>query len=261
MAKIVKKYPTRNQQRGPVPIDRWPLYPTREERDLQPTGKWDVPKYEGLTRDSVQQFFQQLCEPGDDIPKSRVGDTLSVNVQDLEDNRFLVYLSGTYCQPPPSARFLNGTLIRQWHMSTSSYWNTLRVYHAGFRACATHQPGDPPPTLRIENGTCQYPGERDARFNGLPRSAHVEAFHMKLQDMRASTTRVTLQAVAYHAYMRSLCNSHDQSSMPHITSTVQLDENRLQLSLHYPTGPRSIMSCATMFFGEKGQMTVAFYTE
>lgn len=260
MSKIVKKCPAKTRQRGPVPVDRWPLYPTREERALEPTGKWAVPKYEGLTRDAVKQFFQNLCDPGDEALHRRPQDTFDANVQDLDDDRFLVYLDGTYRQPPPSAKFLNGALIRQWHMSTSSYWNTLRVYSERFRACATHQPDDPPPTMRIINGARQYPGENDERFNGFPRSARMEAFHMKLQDMRASVARVTLQKVNYHAYMRSLCSSHDQSSMPHINSTVAVGEDQLQLLLSYPTGPRSITSCASMFLSENGQMTVAFFT-
>lgn len=253
MSKRVAK-PTRKQpSRGPLPTDQWPVYPTREERALEPTGKWGVPKYEGLTRDAVEQFFRGCCNPGDDV-------RFTVNVQDI-DNRFLVYMEGVYCYPRPSTRFLDGTLISQWHMSTSVYWNMMFVYDARFRAVASHNPGDPPPTLCIHNGIRQYPGDGDARFNGLPYTAKCEAFHMKIQRMHASVARAVLRREHYHAYIRSLAIGHNQMGMPLISRTTQLDEDRVQVTLKYD-GPDWVLSCASVSLCvETGPVTIAFYSD
>lgn len=243
MSKLVRKS-TRDPRR---------IYPARGARTFQPTGQWDVPKYDGLTRDAVAQFFHRHCNPGND-------DQCVVYVHDMADNRFLVYLDGHYQYPSSDARFLDGTLIKQWHMTTSAYWNTMRVYDENFRAFATHHTDDPPPTLHIQNGVRRYPGEGDERLAGLPRAARIEAFHMKIQSMHALVVRVTLSRSHYHTYIRELVNSHTNVGMPLITATVQLDSERLRITLRY-TGPEWITGCATMSPTETGLITFAFYTE
>ncbi len=253
MTKIVRKS-TRDLSGGPVGADRWPVYPTRREQALEPTGKWAVPKYEGLTRKAVKKFFKKHCKPDNDA-------RFKAYVQDIDDDRFLVYLDGCFHYPRPSTRFLDGTLIREWHMTTSAYWNTMRVYNEEFREFATHHAYDQAPTVHIQRGARYYPGEGDERIADLPPTARSEGFRMKLQHMQATVARVTLQSGHYYAYMRALVNSHGPGSLPLITDTVSLDKDRLQLTLKYASNNLVTACIVAMLPTETSLVTIAFSTD
>jgi hypothetical protein len=223
----------------PDDTDRWPLHSTVEQRKQEPKGKWRVPKYYGLTMDAVKDFFVQYVEA-----------PAQPNVQDAGD-AFLVYMDSAWQYPRPSARFLDGTLLREWHLTESVYWDAIRATNREFDEAATYHP-DRPIRLTVHQGRHLYPNGVD----GLPRSNAHESFSRRVKQLAPRTATVRLARSLYPEYIQRLLHSHGHDSMPLIVSTVAIDDDDtiLEIVLRYDT-PGWITNCIRT---DVGNMTVVF---
>jgi hypothetical protein len=206
--------------------DRWPLYTTKAQRKLQPTGKWRVPRQDNLTRTDVLLFF------------SRFGAT--PNVQQKEDF-FLVYMIGAWSMPPPSTQFTCGTLIRNWHITEQDYWETLRRCDDEFRRASTYEPGTRL-CMEISRGSQVYPGN----ILGLPPLNAMESFSYKIRDANVTTVTVILDKEHYYTYIQGVIHSHNPQQLPLIRcSMVEADRMKIQLLYTVENASGWIQACVT----------------
>ncbi len=221
--------------------DRWPLYGAREQRALEPTGKWRVPRYEGLDRDAVRDFFVRFLATDDE--------KWGVNIQESADY-FFVFLEHAY--PPPSTRFLNGELIRQWHLSTDAYWAAMRQCNEAFRDASTYHAGE---------ALSMWAGGNTRRYGeptpALPKESAYEAFNHKRKQLNPTVVTVRLEREHYQPYVRHLFTSTTSETAPLISCAMIDGTSQMNICLQYPL-PGWIMNCVSDDFGRIDSLTFVF---
>lgn len=214
MSKI-KKLATVNSSQGKLE-DSWNLaYASREEMKLQPTGKYKVPMLEN-TKGEVVEYFSQYGE---------------CHVHGYKKTKeYLIIFTGKWCLPKPSVKYLNGELLKTYHISRDDYWDYVEKHNKKFSKACNWSSSD---SIKVERRNCidilnagelVYP----ETIMKLPPYARVEVFERLVKNSGSTIVTMKFPRDTYCVFIKWLSTSfYPDSKFPIIVSTVIRSINKI----------------------------------
>lgn len=214
MSKI-KKSATVNSSQNKLE-DSWNLaYASREEMKFQPTGTYKVAMLEN-TKDEVVEYFSQYGE---------------CHVCGYKKTKeYLIIFTGRWCLPKPSAKYLNGELLKTYHISRDNYWNYTEKHNKKFSKACNWFSSD---SIKVErrnyldvlnSGELVYP----KTIMKLPPYTRMEAFERLVKNSGSTMATMKFPRDNYCAFIKWLSTSfYLDSKFPIIVSTVIRSINKI----------------------------------
>lgn len=210
--------------------NKWtrPVEATREEMDIQPKGRYKVP-YEGYTKSEVLGFFGNLSENSQHLFKYSVIGTKNLGC-------YIVYFEGGYVMPPPNKEYMDGELLRNYHITEGAYWNLVEKYDKNFAlACNA---GVAKVTRLNGDISYNYPEFKPS----LPAKAPSVAFERYSLRTKKELCIVTVNTSKYYAFLKSIVRSFPESRCPVIVASNPNEKtSKMEIALKF-VGANNIKS-------------------